>query len=104
MTRLLTISEAAEALGYSVNSVRRIVDRSRRRARGERVSGPTIKFFQATRSSQILFRERWVLDFIDACTVDPEVDRTREPVGNAPQRANADVPPSSGLDAQLFEL
>ena len=100
------MTEAADVLGYSVNSLRRIVDRSRRKARGQRVRGPTVKFFQATRNSQILFRERWLIDFIDACTVDPniDVDESRGPARRSSLPPSVTGKTTSGLDARLLDL
>ena len=72
MTHLLSIQEAADALGYSVKGVRKIVDRSRAKARGVRIHGPTIRFFQTTRGAPVMFKEEWIEEFIDEHTVDPE--------------------------------
>jgi hypothetical protein len=69
--RLWTLQEAAEALGYSVKGLRKIVDRSRARARGLRTRGPTIKFFQAGERSPIKFKSEWIEEFIAGNTVDP---------------------------------
>jgi hypothetical protein len=69
--RLWTLQEAAEALGYSVKGLRKIVDRSRAQTRGLRTRGPTIKFFQAGERSPIKFKPEWIEEFIAGHTVDP---------------------------------
>ena len=47
---LIGLEEAAQLLGYSVSGLRKIINRSRRKIRGEPAVGPTIRFFQAGRS------------------------------------------------------
>lgn len=69
---LLSLEEAATALGYSVKGLRKIVDRSRARAQGTRTRGPTIKFFQTARGAPVKFRHEWIEDFIDRHTINPE--------------------------------
>lgn len=71
MNSLLTLPEAAEALGYTVKGLRKIVDRSRAKANGGRTRGPTIKFFQPMPGSPIRFREEWIEEFIEENTTDP---------------------------------
>ena len=102
---MLTIAEAAERLGYTVKGLRNIVDRSRARAQGRPVRGPVIKFMQVSRKSPILFREEWIEEFIDACTIDPHGATPAPSV----QRAGKKMPPlqiepTSGLDAQFFNV
>jgi len=71
MTRLLSIQEAAEVLGYSVKGLRKIIDRSRAKANGARTRGPTIRFFQSCRGAPVRFKEEWIEEFIENCTIDP---------------------------------
>jgi len=95
--RLLSLQEAAEALGYSVKGLRKIVDRSRSRARGVRTRGPTIKFFQAGEHSPIKFKPQWIEEFITGHTIDPA----------PPVRMNGERivhQNSSGLDPALFNF
>lgn len=105
VTRMLTIADAAERLGYTVKGLRNIVDRSRARAQGRTVRGPVIKFMQVSRKSPILFREEWIEEFIDACTVDPHAARI-EPPGrkSGPKAPPLSIESSSGLDAQFFNV
>ena len=58
-------------LGYTEKGLRKIVDRSRARARGVRTRGPTIRFFQTTRGAPVRFKEEWIEEFVDQHTVDP---------------------------------
>ncbi|MCH7728443.1 MAG: hypothetical protein IH991_18485 [Planctomycetes bacterium] len=69
--KLLNIQEAADALGYTVKGLRKIVDRSRARAQGARTRGPTICFFQTVKGAPIKFREEWIEEFIEQHTIDP---------------------------------
>lgn len=105
MTAMLNITEAAEKLNCSTKGLRRLVDRSRRRAKGDGVSGPTIKFFQARRSSQILFREEWLNDYVESCTVDPdfvpEHDLAETPRPSSPPVNNVSLP---DFDSNLFQV
>ena len=71
MTPLLSIQEAAEVLGYSVKGLRKIIDRSRAKANGARTRGPTIRFFQSCRGAPVRFKEEWIEEFIEHCTIDP---------------------------------
>lgn len=70
--KLLSIKEAADALGYSVKGLRKIIDRSRAQANGARTRGPTIKFFQSSPRAPIKFRPEWIEQFVNQCTIDPE--------------------------------
>lgn len=71
MTKLLSIQEAAGALGYTVKGLRKIVDRSRARAHGARTRGPVIRFFQTVKGAPVKFKPEWIDEFVEACTVDP---------------------------------
>jgi hypothetical protein len=93
--RLLSLQEAAEALGYSVKGLRKIIDRSRARSRGLRTRGPTIKFFQAGGHSPIKFKPQWIEDFINGHTVDPI------PTPQAKRPARTD---NSGLDPAFLKF
>lgn len=80
---LLDMKQAAVALGRTVDWLRRLVHRSRQRLRGYPVKGPTIKFLQSRPYDEIKFRKRWLDEYLDACTQDPEsvplmVARVRE--------------------------
>jgi len=101
---LLSISEAAEYLGYTAKGLRRIVDRSRAAASGSRTSGPTIKFFQAGKNAPIKFRQSWLDEFIEANTVDPSAARPQ--AAKPPKRKHIpgllDGIPSHGLDPALL--
>lgn len=68
---LISLREAAALLGYKVDGLREIVDRSRRRASGAAVRGPFIKFVQAGKNGAVRFRPEWIEEFIEANTVDP---------------------------------
>ncbi|KKL20402.1 hypothetical protein LCGC14_2455810 [marine sediment metagenome] len=95
--KLLSLEEAATALGYTVKGLRKIVDRSRARAHGARTRGPTIKFFQTTRGAPIRFRPEWIEEFIVDHTVDPDE-------GMAPQQRNGKKKPVSEIEAELLNL
>ena len=69
--KLLTLQQAADALGYSVKGLRKIVDRSRAKASGVRTRGPTIRFFQPAKGSPVKFREEWLEEFVEQHTVNP---------------------------------
>jgi len=73
--KLLSLREAAEALGYTIKGLRKIVDRSRARANGVRTRGPTIRFFQTSRGAPVKFRPEWIEEFVDQCTIDPWPER-----------------------------
>jgi hypothetical protein len=68
---MLSLREAAAVLGYTEHGLRKIVDRSRRKAKGVRIAGPTIRFFQTTASAPIKFRPEWLEEFVAAHTVNP---------------------------------
>ncbi|MAT72863.1 MAG: hypothetical protein CMJ58_25565 [Planctomycetaceae bacterium] len=102
---MLTIAEAAERLGYTVKGLRNIVERSRARAQGRSTRGPVIKFMQVSRKSPILFREEWIEEFIDACTIDPHAVESEPPE----QKSGRKSPPlsiesTSGLDDWLLRM
>jgi hypothetical protein len=65
------MKEAAEYLGYSVDRLRKLIQRSRKRAKGSPVEGPFIKFFQIGQG-EIRFKREWLDEFVEAHTVDPE--------------------------------
>jgi hypothetical protein len=94
---LVSLQEAAEALGYTVKGLRRIVARSRAKANGARTRGPTIKFFQAGKNAPIKFKAVWVEEFIKAHTVDPAR-------GSSVPRIAAPLKESCGLDPELFTV
>ncbi len=98
MTRLITIQEAAEVLGYSVKGLRKIVDRSRAKANGARTRGPTIRFFQSCRGAPVRFKEEWIEEFIEHCTIDPGngVPMKRE--------RNGKRSPVSQIEEELLDL
>jgi len=68
---LLSLKEAAPLLGKSLHEVYKLVARSRRAAKGERVKGQTIRFCQDGERGAIRFRPEWVAEYIDRTTVDP---------------------------------
>jgi hypothetical protein len=74
---LLSITEAAPLLGLTASGVRKLVDRSRRAASGERVNGPTIRFYQPTKGACIRFKREWIEEFVDRCTVEPKKEKPR---------------------------
>lgn len=105
--KLLPLAAAAAVLGMSVKSLRTIVARSRRAARGEQVVGPTITFFQTGRSGALLFKREWLDAFIDEHTVDP--GRTSEKPRKQSPRSGDGMPSlihrgSSGFNAALYEI
>jgi len=55
-----------------VKGLRKIVERSKAKAGGARVRGPTICFFQTTKGAPVKFKTEWIEEFIDKHTVDPE--------------------------------
>ncbi len=95
---LLNIQEAADALGYKVKGLRKIVERSRAKANGARTRGPTIKFFQSTKNAPIMFRPEWLEEFIDKHTIDPDYTPTR----NEPRKYTPTE--TFGLDEELFDV
>jgi hypothetical protein len=58
--KLLSMTEAADRLGYSRSGLQKIVDASRRGA-----SSPFIKFFQRRKGARIKFLSAWIDDFIE---------------------------------------
>lgn len=71
--KLLSLPEAADALGYSVKGLRKIVDRSRAKANGVRTRGPTIRFFQTSKGAPVKFKREWLEEFIEEHTVHPSL-------------------------------
>jgi hypothetical protein len=87
---LISLSEAAEFLGYSTSGLRKLVRRH------------VIQFFQARAHSPIKFRREWLDEFIDAGSVKPgEVE--------APRRSRKRKTPlqfksgAHGFDASLLD-
>ena len=102
---MLTIVEAAHRLGYTVKGLRNIVDRSRARAQGRPARGPVIKFMQVSRKSPLLFREEWIEEFIDACTIDPNVAQPESPKRKPCRKSTPlSIESTSGLDLQFFNV
>ncbi|WP_145109873.1 hypothetical protein [Botrimarina mediterranea] len=107
MAQLLSITEAASYLGYTVKGLRNIVDRSRAAARGEQVRGPVVKFFQAGRRGKVMFRLEWLDEFVEQNTVDPTIrgyarsnkDRQRK----ASRLTVSQAVGNSGLDEAYFD-
>jgi hypothetical protein len=85
-TAMLTLTQAAEVLGVMPFTLRKIVDRSRRKLTGDYVARPTIRFHQAGKGASILFHRKWLEDFIEG----------NAPEGNAPE---GNAPESSQLTA-----
>lgn len=89
---LIGLEEAAQLLGYSVSGLRKIINRSRRKIRGEPAVGPTIRFFQAGPKAPIKFKPVWIEDFICQHTGDPSrivpaaQPRTANPSGDTKRR------------------
>jgi hypothetical protein len=72
MPELIDLIEAAKLLGYTPSGLRKIIERSREAAKGRRVNGPTIRFFQSSKWAPIKFRREWIDEFIAAGTVEPK--------------------------------
>lgn len=99
--KLLSLQEAAEALGYTIKGLRKIVDRSRAKANGVRTRGPTIRFFQTTRGAPIKFKEEWIEEFIEEHTVDPS---NGKPSKNGRKKKPKRMESTCGLDRELLNL
>lgn len=99
---MLSISEAAEILGYTVKGLRKIIDRSKAKVQGARVRGPTIRFFQTTKGASVKFKLEWVEEFIERHTIDPFAHERRASLRNHRQAVH--IHATSGLDEQLFDL
>ena len=83
---VLNLEEAASLLGYSTRAMRTLIARSKRRAAGLPVKGPTIKFFQPGPRASIRFRREWLAEFVRQNTVDP----TASPlIGGVPKKSVA---------------
>lgn len=106
MTALLSLGQAAEAIGYTVKGFRKIVDRSRAKSRGARTRGPTIKFFQTSKGAPIKFRPEWIEEFIDQHASDPDSPVVTERPAKRRKTAQRCVltPPEDvfGLDGSLM--
>ena len=85
---LLSLREAAEYLGYSEDGMWKLVKRSRRRASGAAVGGPTIRFFQPSRGACIRFKREWLDEFIEQHTVDPTAEPLIQEKPKRKTRAN----------------
>lgn len=102
---LLSMKEAAQYLGLTMAGMRKLVARSQQRLRGLPMNGRTIMFYQAVPRGDIKFRPRWLEDYIDRCTHDPESAplRTLTPKRKAiPQRPAVRVS-ASGFDSSLLQ-
>jgi excisionase family DNA binding protein len=88
---LISLSEAAELLGYSVSGLRKLV---RRRE---------IQYFQAGPHSPLKFRREWLDEFISAGSVAPGESGEPSPPKkrSKPQRA---IEPRSGFDSRLLDI
>ena len=106
----IDLKEAAELLGYSVPGLRKVVNRSRRKLRGQPVNGPTITFFQAGQRSPIKFKREWVEDFIRRHTCDPSVATPVEATLATPAQKSAtelisqEVGSTLGFDPALYDV
>ena len=63
--------------------MRKLVDRSRRAARGEHGKGHTIRFCQDGRGGTIRFRREWIDEYIDRITIDPGNEKPRDVRGKS---------------------
>jgi hypothetical protein len=98
---LIGLEEAAKMLGYTAKGFRKIVDRSRAKVRGQRTSGPTIRFFQATKGAPIKFKPEWIEEFIAEHTFDPHPIAQPEKTSVRPKLPIGD---NAGLDKALLAL
>ena len=94
--KLLNLKEAADALGYTVKGLRKIVDRSRRRTLGARMRGPTLTFFQTTKGAAVKFKPEWIEEFIEEHTHAAGKPKTRSRRKREKQEA------SFGFDPELL--
>jgi hypothetical protein len=109
---LIGIEEAAQILGYSVSGVRKIINRSRRRLRGEPVAGPTIRLFQAGPKGPIKSKRQWIDDFIRANTSDPSAVALHPETQSKRHRSQPDSPsivppevgPTLGFDPSFYDV
>lgn len=69
---MLSLKQAAEYTGHPVKTLRKIIDRSRTKAGGKPVIGPTIRFFQTAPRAPIRFRQEWLDEHIEQYSVNPE--------------------------------
>lgn len=67
---MLTLKQAAEYLGMHPATLYDIVARTRSVNRGRQSSGPTIKYFQISKSSSIKFKQEWLDTFIEENSTD----------------------------------
>lgn len=87
---LISLSDAAQLLGYSTSGLRKLV---RRRA---------IRFFQLRPHSPIKFRREWLDEFVAAHCAEPgapaDVKKRQKP------KAGSIVEPAFGFDPSLLNL
>lgn len=88
---VLNLEEAANLLGYSTRAMRTLIARSKRRAVGLPVKGPTIKFFQPGPRASIRFRREWLAEFVQQNTVDPAASPL---IGSVPRKSVAPKTPT----------
>ena len=104
--RLLRLSEVARRLNYTERTLRRIVNRAKRRAKGEPVRGPVIRFMQAGKGAEIRFRPEWIEEFIRENTVDPLATPLStvapRPRKRKPESTAAQSPRVQGFDPKLY--
>jgi hypothetical protein len=93
---LLTLGEAAHILGYSPRAMRTLIYRSKRRAAGLPVKGPTIQFFQPGPRAAIHFHQEWLTDFIKHHTVNPTATPLVERVPRLPAPTTPPSKPDLG--------
>ena len=93
---LLTLEEAAHLLGYSTGAMRTLIHRSKRRAAGVPVKGPTIQFFQPGPRAAIRLRQEWLTDFIKRHTVNPTAIPLVERVPRPPTPSTPSSKPDLG--------
>jgi hypothetical protein len=113
-SELIAFEEAARILGMKERKLRKIIQRSRERIDGKWTSGPTIRFFQCQPKAAIKFRRKWLEDFIQAYTHDPESASflpTESPcrkkeqhrqTGFGPQSQSSE--PTLGFDSSMYDL
>lgn len=87
---LLDLREASAYLGISEKKLRKIIERSRKRAEGISGQGKTIQFQQDGPGSQILFKREWLDEYLSATTLDPTASRTKIQVTREKQRSKHD--------------
>lgn len=86
---LISLSEAAELLGYSTSGLRKLVARR------------AIQFFQARPHSPIKFRREWLDEFVEAGSIKPGAPATAQK-RRKPKRDP--IEPCFGFDSSLHDL